>query len=473
MRMVGRSANYVLHVQGQPPDTAKALPYDQAVPQFIKGVEKDSSVQLLDMATQFTYTSADAEAVKLAYCSQLPTHALVVRSHGGKTFPVADLRSTLDSLIRTRAGGVYAPKDDLWLVRPPEENPDFERQVAELGLWLEDVKGCGAAVHPEAQPRERAESYPMETRETGMELLPGLSGDRALEVIVGFLQHRTPVTLAALGAMAGMVAYKSMGLKGVIGLLLAVAALKRYLMRGHRIILDRRLDLVARGLQEGIPVDKEGVIDPDFLEALRRYPAGDHKVTLRQIEPAVAARQWENHRIKVDPASHVLESLTETILQVVDGDTIVGSKGRYRLIGIDTPELNHDGSSERQPGAQQAWERLRQLVPPGGQVRLEIAKNQPALYGRLPCYLYAKDERGEEICMNRVLLEEGLARVTNFQPYHPKMQDFVEAGLRAIANRAGLWNAIHNPRPAPPLFAIDAERARCSDGSEQIRLAIG
>jgi len=304
-----------------------------------------------------------------------------------------------------------------------------------------------------------------------MDLLPGLSGENILNATIAFARQASPATLAALGALAGMLAYKSMGLKGVVGLLLAVAALKRYLRMGSRIIMDQRLDLVARGIQDGIPVTKDGQIDAEFLEALRHFPVGDHNVAFRRVSPAIKARPWEPHPINIDASAYGLESYAETVNQVVDGDTFVGQRGRYRLVGIDTPELDHHNQS--QPGAQSAWEILRQLIPAGSQVRVEVARNQPALYGRMPCYLYAEDPAsGKEICVNQLLVEEGLARVTNFQPYHPKMQEFVQSALDAISQRKGLWNTFYNPKPQPKIFSVQAERSVSSRGEERVNFSL-
>jgi endonuclease YncB( thermonuclease family) len=302
-----------------------------------------------------------------------------------------------------------------------------------------------------------------------MEILPGLSGDKVLAATIGYLQNANPATLAVLGGFAGMVAYKSMGLKGVVGLVLALLALKRYLKMGHKIILDQRLDLVARGIRDGIPVNKDGVIDPEFLDALRHFPEGDNRITTRQISPAIQARQWETNPIKFDPDSYKLQSFAETVSEHMDRDTLFGSRGRYRLIGVDTPDANNPSHSHA--GAQKAWARLQKLIPPGSKVRVEVASNQPALYGRLPCYLYAKNEQDDEVCINKLLIEEGLARVTNFQPYHPKLQEFVEASLNAISNRKGLWNAAYNPKPRPKPFS-QSEQALERDGAHGLNLSL-
>lgn len=460
--------------EGDQPDPAKEQPFVKAAAAFLKVAAADPATRLHDMVTGVSYSPEDADVVRLVYFSQQRPDALEVRSVDGKTRkPVRDLPETLQDLAKNKSGGLFVPADDVWLVAPPEINPEFEQQLELLQRELPEMETEVRATDG-FRRRESGEmdggTYPVEMSDD-MDLLPGLSGEKMLNATIAFVRQANPATLAALGALAGMLAYKSMGLKGVVGLLLAVAALKRYIRMGSRIIMDQRLDLVARGIQDGIPVNKDGQVDAEFLEALRHFPVGDHNVAFRRITPTVKARPWEHHPIKVDPSAYGLESYNETVNQVVDGDTFVGQRGRYRLIGIDAPELDHHGQS--QAGAQSAWESLRQIIPPGSLVRVEVAKNQPALYGRMPCYLYAKDPAsGTEICVNKLLVEEGLARVTNFQPYHPKMQEFLQSVLDAISQRKGLWNALYNPAPRPKFFSIEAEKSVASSGADRVSFSL-
>ena len=475
--MPDTSAGYVLLRQGEQPDPTKERPFQQAAAAFLKGVAADPLLQLHDPATGLSYSAADSDVVRMVYFSHLLPRDLEVRSADGQTRkPVQNVQDTLQELARNKSGGLYVPAEDLWLVSPPESNPEFEQQVQLLQREAPEMKADASSVgDPLSGPAASVPDsslYPVETRDD-MDLLPGLSGDRMLNATISFVRQANPATLALLGALAGVLAYKSMGLKGVVGLLLAIAALKRYIKMGNRIILDQRLDLAARGIQEGIPVNKDGQIDPEFLEALRHFPVGDNNVALRRVSPAVKAREWGHHPIKIDPAAYELESSAETVTQVVDGDTFVGQRGRYRLIGIDTPEVDHQSPNKSQPGAQKAWEIVRQVIPPGSQVRVEVAKNQPALYGRQPCYLYARDPAsGKEVCVNKLLVEQGLARVTNFQPYHPRMQEFLEANLAAIAHRKGLWNALYDPKPQPRLLSVQAEKSPGPGGGERVSFSL-
>jgi endonuclease YncB( thermonuclease family) len=468
---------YILLREGEKPDPTKEQPFQKAAAAFLNGVAADPLLRLYDLATGMSYSAADSDVVRMVYFSHLLPRDMEVRSADGQARkPVQNVQDTLQELARNKAGGLFVPAEDLWLVAPPESNPDFEQQVELLQRESPEMKAdapsAGDHLSGPAASVPDSSIYPVETRED-MDVLPGLSGDRMLNATIDFVRQANPTTLAVLGALAGVLAYKSMGLKGVVGLLLAIAALKRYIRMGNRIILDQRLDLAARGIQEGIPVNKDGQIDPEFLEALRHFPVGDNNVAFRRVSPAVKAREWGHHPIRIDPSAYALESRAETVTQVVDGDTFVGQCGRYRLIGIDTPEVGHQSPNPSQPGAQKAWEIVRQLIPPGSKVRVEVAKNQPALYGRQPCYLYARDPAsGQELCVNKLLVEQGLARVTNFQPYHPKMQEFLEANLDAIAHRKGLWNALYDPKPQPRLFSVQAEKSPGPGGHERVNFSL-
>jgi endonuclease YncB( thermonuclease family) len=461
--MSAPEANFIVAKEGEAPDPKHAQTFTKAAAAFLKRAATEQGLRLHDLAAGTSYTATHLDDVRLVYLSQVPPGDLEIRSADGSIFKrVMSLKSALEELSQAKSLGLFVPKEDVWLVQPPDRNPQFEKQVGLLRQELTTVDPQSRAEHLADRPTasSKGETYPVEVHED-LDMLPGLTGEKMLNATVNFLGTTSKPKLAVLGALAGMLAYKSMGVKGVIGLLLAVAALKRYINMGSRIVMDERLDLVARGIQQGIPVNKDGQIDPEFLDALRQFPAGNHRLASREVSPAVQARAWETHPLRIDSESFQLDSLSETVSQVMDGDTFSGERGRYRLIGIDTPELVHGGAP--QPGARVAWEELRSLIPPGSKVRVEVARNQPALYGRTPCYLYIRDPSdGKEVCVNELLIAKGLARVTNFRPHHPKMKEFVQASLEAISHGRGLWSALYNPLPKPKLFAIEAERSASS-----------
>ena len=99
-------------------------------------------------------------------------------------------------------------------------------------------------------------------------------------------------------------------------------------------------------------------------------------------------------------------------VHVVDGDTIdldvdlgfgVRKLDRFRLVGIDTPELNSTNVAERERAAR-AKERLESLVA-GQPLIAHTVKDKREKYGRYLVDLLLPDNRS----VSNILGEEGLA----------------------------------------------------------------
>ena len=127
-----------------------------------------------------------------------------------------------------------------------------------------------------------------------------------------------------------------------------------------------------------------------------------------------------------------------TVTRIVDGDTIVTSAGRVRLVQIDTPEVH--GASECY--GRESSAALRRMLPPGTHVRLQT---DPALdrrdrYGRLLAYVW----RGGSL-VNLQLVREGAAAPYFFSGVQGA---YARAILRgAVAARKagkGLWGHCRN-----------------------------
>ena len=86
----------------------------------------------------------------------------------------------------------------------------------------------------------------------------------------------------------------------------------------------------------------------------------------------------------------------ETVIRVIDGDTLDTTRGRVRLFGVDTPERGERCASE-------ATDRLQELA--GDSVRLEDGPRQTDQFGRLLAYVYTKDG----VSIDETLIREGLA----------------------------------------------------------------
>jgi micrococcal nuclease len=132
---------------------------------------------------------------------------------------------------------------------------------------------------------------------------------------------------------------------------------------------------------------------------------------------------------------------TGTIVEVVDGDTVVvdldGHQEHVRLIGIDTPESVAPDRPDECFGAQ-ASHRLAELVPAGTAMRLERDIEARDQYDRLLAYLYRADD---DLFVNLAQVSDGYAESLTYPPNTAHRADFERAERDARATGAGLWRA--------------------------------
>lgn len=139
-------------------------------------------------------------------------------------------------------------------------------------------------------------------------------------------------------------------------------------------------------------------------------------------------------------------SITATVTWVSDGDTLRARAadgtdlGRVRLLGIDAPELAHDGRPA-QCWSEQARAELSALTPVGAAITLvpDLGQEDRDVYGRLLRYV----EIGGVDVSNQ-LLAEGAARLKE-APADAVLPDrsraYALASNRAQRQRAGMWGA--------------------------------
>lgn len=130
--------------------------------------------------------------------------------------------------------------------------------------------------------------------------------------------------------------------------------------------------------------------------------------------------------------------LEAQVLSVTDGDTFRaklpdGTEERIRLLLIDTPETKH-ASKPVQPFGPEASVFAENMLL-GNQVHLEFDVAERDQYGRLLAYVYI----GYEM-LNERLLEEGLARVSVFQPNVKYVERFRHIQQTAREQRLGVWS---------------------------------
>ncbi|QUX97616.1 nuclease [Marinomonas sp. CT5] len=121
------------------------------------------------------------------------------------------------------------------------------------------------------------------------------------------------------------------------------------------------------------------------------------------------------------------------IKRVVDGDTIHLTDGRkVRLVGINTPELDHK-KGNHEPYAVEATRFLRSRLDQ--YVYIQTAKDGRDRYGRYLYYLFDKDR----ISLTSQLLSQGLGYRIAVPPNLAYQDCFEEAENLARNARKGLW----------------------------------
>lgn len=120
---------------------------------------------------------------------------------------------------------------------------------------------------------------------------------------------------------------------------------------------------------------------------------------------------------------------------VVDGDTLHLDDGRkLRLIGIDTPEIFHDGR-EPQPYALKARQALSRLLREYRPLGLQAGRQKHDHYGRLLVHLFAGGHNIEA-----ELLRQGLATALYFPPDVHYAGCYSSAEREARRQGLGLWS---------------------------------
>lgn len=121
------------------------------------------------------------------------------------------------------------------------------------------------------------------------------------------------------------------------------------------------------------------------------------------------------------------------VKRVVDGDTLYLVDGRrVRLVGINTPELDHKhGNNE--PFAVAATQRLKQLA--GREIYLQAGKDERDHYGRYLYYLFDKDR----ISLSSQLLSDGLGYRIAIPPNLAYQACFMASENQARQKHKGVW----------------------------------
>jgi len=130
------------------------------------------------------------------------------------------------------------------------------------------------------------------------------------------------------------------------------------------------------------------------------------------------------------------------VTDVVDGDTIKVLRGRrqdtVRLIGVDTPETNRQGTPVRFYGPEAALFTRRALLEKRVRLAFEPPDRQGGgrdTYQRALAYVFTDDGRN----FNLELIKQGFGRAYTRYPFEYE-QAFRNAEQAARAERRGIWN---------------------------------
>lgn len=174
-------------------------------------------------------------------------------------------------------------------------------------------------------------------------------------------------------------------------------------------------------------------------------------MTLRRV-PAVIALLLTLVSAACGGASEATRTAPDiaVVRRVVDGDTlrvrVGGRQEAVRLIGIDTPESVRPGTPV-ECFAKEAAARLRALVPPGAEVRLERDVEARDRYGRLLAYVFRKRDG---LFVNLALARDGFAQVATYPPNVAYADDFVAGVAEARHAGRGLWGRCPASARSPP-----------------------
>lgn len=123
------------------------------------------------------------------------------------------------------------------------------------------------------------------------------------------------------------------------------------------------------------------------------------------------------------------------VKKVIDGDTVILVDERHiRLVGINTPELDHDNYSKSEPGAIRARDRLANLLEKKP-VYLDYDKERFDRHGRTLAHLYLVNGTN----VQATLLIEGLAIPLTIPPNLDNHHCYELASELARRNKKGLW----------------------------------
>lgn len=170
-------------------------------------------------------------------------------------------------------------------------------------------------------------------------------------------------------------------------------------------------------------------IDPSFANSLSSF-----------MDTSQGDSDFSNTTKNTSENTAIDENISEAsykVTRVVDGDTIIidynGKEERVRLIGVDTPESVHPNAEKNTEFGKTASNFTKQYLE-NKYVKIELDVQERDKYGRLLSYVYLDD-----VMYNKILLQEGYAKIATYPPNVKYVNDFTEIQKEAQSNKKGLW----------------------------------
>ncbi|MGB1799664.1 MAG: thermonuclease family protein, partial [Gammaproteobacteria bacterium] len=133
-------------------------------------------------------------------------------------------------------------------------------------------------------------------------------------------------------------------------------------------------------------------------------------------------------------SAHFYEEVS--IKSIIDGDTVILTDNRHiRLIGINTPEINHDNIKLSDAGALKAKASLEDLLKNQESVHLSYGEERFDRHKRTLAHLYLKNG----LNIQAELLRQGLAMPLRIAPNLSLADCYNAASLSAKQKKIALW----------------------------------
>ena len=123
------------------------------------------------------------------------------------------------------------------------------------------------------------------------------------------------------------------------------------------------------------------------------------------------------------------------VIHVIDGDTVILEDNRHiRLIGINTPEIDHE-NNRAEAGALEARDYLARILGNHTKVYLYYDMERYDRYKRTLAHIFLPDGRN----IQQLILERGLATPLTIPPNLAFVDCYQQASHAAMENNKGLW----------------------------------